>query len=125
MINLLKEMFSEMVTKKNASLIPKYYHTELVLITNGNVIKYQEFLDSHIKYYSSSIEYRVEYDDSAWVVQKNKLAGRVFITTKKHGTTETTIEVILIVQYKDDKIIRVWEVTYPDWSTMLEFNVKK
>ena len=121
MIDLLKEMFREMVIKKDATLIPKYYHTELVLNTNGNIIKYQEFLDSHIKYYASSIEYKVEYDEDAWVVQNDKLAGRIFIITKKHGETEKKIEVILIAQYKDNKIIRVWELTFPDWSAMPEF----
>ena len=49
---LLKEMFNEMVLKKNASLIPKYYHREFILYTNNVVIDYQAFLDSHIDYYS-------------------------------------------------------------------------
>ena len=30
----LKEMFSEMVVKKNISLIPTYYHPDFILYTN-------------------------------------------------------------------------------------------
>jgi len=30
-------------------------------------------------------------------------------------------EVMLIAQYKDNKIFRIWEVTSPDWTQMKEF----
>jgi hypothetical protein len=29
--------------------------------------------------------------------------------------------VILIVQFKEGKIFRLWELTYPDWSKMAAF----
>jgi hypothetical protein len=46
--------------------------------------------------------------------QGEKLAGRVWITISVPGTSHKRIEVILIAHYKDDKIYRLWELTYPD-----------
>lgn len=122
MINLLKEMFSEMVVKKDAGLIPKYYHPEFVLYANRETQAYQEFYDAHVEYYKLPRQYFVEYDEAAWVEQNDKLAGRVFITTKQPEQSDINFEVILIVQYKDSKIYRIWEITSPDWTQMKEFN---
>jgi hypothetical protein len=35
------------------------------------------------------------------------------------------IEVILIAEYKDGKIYRLWELTYPDWSQLPAFKPPK
>lgn len=121
LINLLKEMFSEMVMKMDASLIPKYYHPEFVLYANKSISNYQEFLDGHAIYYAEARKYFVEYDEHAWVEQNDKVAGRVFITIKQAEKSDINFEVILIAQYKDNKIFRVWEVTSPDWTQMKEF----
>lgn len=120
-IEKLKEMFSEMVIKKDASLIPVYYHPDFLLYTNGQVTDYTSFLTSHEEYYSTPIKYSVEYDDATFVEQNEKLAGRVWITINRPGEEPKKIEVILIVEYKDEKIYRVWELTYPDWSKLPEF----
>jgi hypothetical protein len=121
MINLLKEMFSEMVMKMDASLIPKYYHSEFILYANKTISNYQEFLDGHKTYYAEARRYFVEYDEQAWVEQHDKVAGRVFITIKQPDKSDINFEVILICQYKDNKIFRIWEVTSPDWTQMEEF----
>lgn len=117
----LKEMFQEMVLKKNADLIPFYYHKDFVLFTNDIQTDYKEFLESHQKYYATPICYQVEYDEETLLEQNEKVAGRVWITTTKPGETTKKIEVILIAQYKEDKIYRLWELTYPDWSKLAEF----
>ena len=53
---LLKEMFSEMVLQKEASLIPKYYHKGFLLYTNGQEMNYESFLESHKTYYQTCPE---------------------------------------------------------------------
>ena len=58
----LKEMFEKMVIKKDASLIPFYYHQDFLLYTNEQVTDYNAFLKSHQEYYKTSIQYEVEYD---------------------------------------------------------------
>jgi len=121
LVNLFKEMFSEMVIKKDASLISTYYHSEFVLYANGETQTYREFYDNHVEYYATSRQYYVEYDENAWVEQNHKLAGRVFVTIKQPEQSDINFEVILIAQYKDNKIYRIWEITSPDWTQMKEF----
>lgn len=117
----LKEMFTEMVEKKDISLFPQYYHENFFLTTNGKEMDYQEFLDSHIKYYSTPIQYEVEYQDETLVESKDKVAGRVWITTTLPDESPKKLEVILIALYKEGKIFRLWELTWPDWSQLKAF----
>jgi hypothetical protein len=51
----------------------------------------------------------------------DKIAGRVWITTSRPDEPPTKIEVILITQFKEGKIYRLWELTYPDWSQLPAF----
>lgn len=120
-VELLKEMFSQMVMKKNASLIPKYYHKDFLLYTNGQVMDYHTFLESHIKYYKSPIQYEMKYDEEAFVEDTNGVAARVWITTSRPGEPAKEIEVILIAEYKQDKLFKLWELTWPDWSNLPAF----
>ncbi len=117
----LKEMFTRMVINKDASLIPEYYHPDFLLYTNGQVTNYQDFLSSHHEYYSTPKQYSIEYDDETFFENQEKLAGRVWITITTPEESPKKIEVILIADYKDDKIYRLWELTYPDWSQLPEF----
>lgn len=117
----LKSMFNEMVVKKDASLISTYYDKEFLLYTNGKKMDYHQFLLSHKKIYRTNIKYSVTYDENSFVEQGNKVAARVFITTQKDKETAKEIEVILIAKYKNNKLFRLWELTYPDWSKMKSF----
>jgi hypothetical protein len=109
----LKEMFHEMVLRKDTSLIPYYYHPDFILYTNDQKTDYQAFLESHEKYYATPIKYEIEYDNETFLEQGDKIAGRVWITTTRPTETAKKIEVILIY--------RLWELTYPDWSKLPAF----
>lgn len=119
-VELLKEMFTEMVEKKNAGLISKYYHEAFEMHANGIHQYYPEFHEFHANIYRTDIQYRVSYDDNSFVEQENKIAARVFIviTTPK---SVRELEVILICEFKDNKIYKLKELCYPDWSKMPEF----
>lgn len=119
--NILVDMFTNMVVKKNADLIPKYYHPEFILYSNGDKMDYATFLSTHQKIYATPIQYTIRYDVSTYVEQSDKIAARVFITTTMPNEKANEIEVILIAEYKDNKIYRLWELTYPDWSKMEDF----
>ena len=112
--NKLKEMFAKMVVLKDASLIPVYYHVDFICNVNEKVISYSEFLTTHEAYYATNIQYQVEYDDATFIEQGEKIAGRMWITTKRPNEAPTKLEVVLIAQYKEDKLFRIWELTYPD-----------
>ncbi len=112
----LKAMFHEMVIYKQITKIPEYYHQDFLLYTNGTRMDYEAYLKCHEEIYATPIQYEIKYDEETFVEQGEKLACRVFITTKKPGVPPTEIEVVLIADYKEGKIYRLWELTYPDWS---------
>jgi len=120
-IKNLKEMFAEMVVKKDASLISVYYHPQFLLYTNGQVTDYDGFLTSHQDYYATQRAYSVEYDEDTLLEQGAKVAGRIWITVSVPGESPKKIEVVLVALYKENKLYRMWELTYPDWSKLPGF----
>jgi hypothetical protein len=120
-ISLLKEMFTQVTVKKNDHAIPTYYDNDFELHSNGKTISFNEFLQMHQAIYKTPIQYSIRYDEPTLIEQGNKVAGRLFITTKKPNEPAREIEVILIAEYKNDKLYRLWELTYPDWSKMKAF----
>ncbi len=110
-----------MVVAKNADLIQHYYHADFVMTSDGLSQDFPAFRDSHRKLYATAITYAVEYDEAAWVEAADKVAGRVWITTARPGEQPTRIEVVLIAAYRDGRIHRVWETTWPSWRTAAAF----
>jgi hypothetical protein len=120
-ILLLKEMFTKVTVEKNAKAIPAYYCKDFELYSNGKTIKFKEFLQLHQTIYKTPIQYQVRYDEKTLLEQGNKVAGRLFITTKKPNEIAQEIEVMLVAEYKENKLYRLWELTYPDWSKAKDF----
>ena len=114
-VALLREMFEKMVVAKNAALIERYYAPDFLMSSDGLTQGFTEFRDSHRKLYATPISYTVEYDEQAWVQDTDKVAGRVWITTSRPNEQPTRIEVVLIAAYRDGRIHRVWETTWPSW----------
>lgn len=48
----------------------------------------------------------------------DKVAGRVWITTSRPGEEPTRIEVVLIAAYRNGRIHRIWETTWPSWRNV-------
>lgn len=117
----LKEMFERMVVKKDATLIPFYYHKRLLLYANNHEMTYEDFLKFHQDVYQTPIQYAVAYDEETLLEQGEKVAGRIWITTSLPNESPKKIEVIFVVLFKEGKMYRFWELTYPDWSKMPEF----
>ena len=120
-ITLLKEMFNKVTIEKNDRAISTYYDKDFELFSNGKKVDFATFLKMHHDIYKTSIQYKIRYDEDTFVEQGNRVAGRLFITTKKPNDLAREIEVILIAEYKDNKLYRLWELTYPDWSKMKAF----
>lgn len=123
-ITLLKEMFDKVTIEKNDKAISLYYDKSFELYSNGKKMTYDEFLQMHQNVFKTAIQYKVRYDEATFIDQGDKVAGRIFITTIKPNEPPREIEVILIAQYKDNKLYRLWELTYPDWSKMKAFQIK-
>jgi hypothetical protein len=120
-IHLLKEMFSEMVEKKNADLIENYYHPEFKLFANGQIWDFEKFHSFHVDIYDTPITYKVAYDEETLMESGDKIAARLWITTQLPDEPAREIEVVLIAHYLEKKLHRLWELTWPDWSKMVEF----
>lgn len=120
-ITLLKKMFEKVTIEKNDKAIPLYYDKDFELYSNGKKMGYKAFLQLHRNIYQTSIQYKIRYDKETFVEQGNKVAGRLFITTKKPHESSREIEVVLVAEYKNNKLYRIWELTYPDWSKMKAF----
>ena len=118
--SLLKSMFSEMVEKKQAQLIPKYYHPNFVLYTNGKTMGYEQFTSMHKKVYKTDIQYAIHYKPQTVVESGDKIAANIIIDISHGEQAAKSIEVILIAEYKDNLIYRVWELTYPDWTGVIK-----
>lgn len=121
LIKLLKEMFEKVTIEKNSGAISHYYHPEFVMITNQQEMSYDTFYTSHLNIYGSTINYSIRYDEQTFVEQEDKIACRVWITTKRQNEVPVEIEVMLIAQYRDGKIYRLWELTFPEWSKLPAF----
>jgi hypothetical protein len=122
-VALLKEMFDRMVVAKNAELIEHYYHPDFVMYSDGLQQDFAEFRDSHRGIHATPITYAIEYDEQAWVeAVDDEVAGRVWITTSRPGEQPTRIELVLIAAYRDGRIHRVWETTWPSWRSLDAFD---
>ena len=119
---LMRELFSSMVEAKDISKVEEYYDPDFMLYTNGQVQDFAAFRAGHERVYPTGISYSVRYDDDAWVENGDRLAGRVWITTSRPGEDPTEIEVMLIAQFRGGRILRLWELTWPDWSNMKAFD---
>jgi hypothetical protein len=117
-VALLREMFEQMVIAKNVELAELYYDPEFLMYSDGLSQDFAEFRESHRKIYETAISYAVEYDEEAWVEAADKVAGRVWITTSRPGEQPTRIELVLIAAYRDGRIHRVWETTWPSWRNL-------
>jgi hypothetical protein len=118
---LMQEMFSQMAEAKDISKVEKYYDPGFLLYTNGQVQDYAAFHAGHARVYPTGISYAVEYDNQAWVEAGDPLGGRMWITTKRPGEDATRIEVIFLAAYRQGRIHRLWELTWPDWSQLQAF----
>jgi hypothetical protein len=117
-IALLREMFEQMVVAKKAELVERYYDPDFVMQSDGLTQNFTEFHRSHDEIYSTPISYAIEYDEQAWVEAADKVAGRVWITTSRPGEQPTRIEVVLIAAFRDGRIRRIWETTWPSWRNV-------
>ncbi|MCH9667614.1 MAG: nuclear transport factor 2 family protein [Actinomycetia bacterium] len=120
-IAVLRKMFAEMVERKDADAIDRFYDPEFVMYSNGVTQGYDQFAASHRAIYATPISYSVEYDEEAWVETADRVAARVWIAISRPGESATRVEVILLAAFKGSRITRVWETTWPSWNALSEF----
>ncbi|MGE3253572.1 hypothetical protein, partial [Pseudonocardia sp.] len=95
---------------------------DFVLTTNGQAQDLAEFRAGHERVYPTAITYRVEYDETCWVEAGDRLAARVWITTQRPDEPPHRIEVVLVAEYRAGRLLRLHELTWPDWSRLAAFD---
>ncbi|MGO4445941.1 nuclear transport factor 2 family protein [Mycobacterium sp. 2YAF39] len=121
-VAVLREMFEQMVVGKDGAAIDRFYDPSFVMYSNGVTQNFDEFSASHRTIYATPISYAIEYDEEAWVEAEDRVAGRVWITTSRPSESPTRIEVVLIATFKDGRITRIWETTWPSWNDLPAFD---
>ena len=71
-IAVLRQMFEQMVEKKDPTAIEQFYHPSFVMFSNGVTQDFEAFTASHRTVYSTEIRYSVEYDEDAWVETRTR-----------------------------------------------------
>ncbi len=117
---LLDEMFRESVLKKDASKFEKYYAPDFVCFTNGKTMEYPEYLAFHEKVYTTPIQYEVRIEDETVVEDASGVGCRVFITTTMPGEKPRELELVIVAKFVGEKLHRLWEVCWPDWTQQKE-----
>lgn len=120
-VQVMRDMFEQMVVAKDISLAPRYYHPDFQLTTNGQEQDYAAFVAGHERVYATPISYAFSYDDDAWIETVDRVAGRMWVTTTRPGEDPTTLELIFIATFLDGRIRQLWELTWPDWSQLKAF----
>jgi len=87
-----------------------------VLETSGQSQDYRSFLESHRRVYATDIRYSVRSDEVSWVEQGERLAMRIWISAGRGAQAQREPKVMLVATFRDNLIVRVVELTSPDWS---------
>lgn len=117
-VALLREMFDRMVVAKNAELIEHYYDPDFLMYSDGLSQSFAKFRDSHRKLLRHGDQLRGRIRRARMGRGPDKVAGRVWITTSRPGEEPTRIEVVLIAAYRNGRIHRIWETTWPSWRNV-------
>lgn len=119
-IALLRDMFDQMVVRKDATVIERFYDPSFEMHSNGIV---------RITRPSPRVTAACTPPTSPtpWSTTKtpaetaDKVAGRVWITTSRPDEEPTRIEVVLIAVFTHGRIGRLWETTWPSWNALPAF----
>lgn len=117
-IAIVKEMFSEFAEKLDVKKLDIYYTKNFILESNGERYSYQEYKNLEEKIYRTLKSLKVtKYDDI--FSTSNKVVSRMSIKLTHIDGKTNEFQIILIALIKDNKIDRIWELTYPSWSDKL------
>ena len=105
-----------MVEAKDPAQVDTSYDPEFRLTTDGVTQDLDAFRAGHERVHPTEIGHAVAYDDDAWVEAGDRLAGRLSMTTTRPGTPPRSIEVVFVAVFRDDCLLRPWELAWPDRS---------
>lgn len=118
-IAIVKNMFSEFAEKLDITKLDTYYTKDFLLESNGEQYNYDVYKKLEGDIYKTLSSLKVtRYDDI--FAAANKVVARMSIKLVHQDGKTNEFQVILIALIKDNKIARIWEMTYPSWSDKLK-----
>jgi fatty-acyl-CoA synthase len=110
----MREMVTRMVEAGNTSLLDTYYDPGFLLTANGRTQDLAAVRAEHDRAHRTGITYVVTYDEESWVEGRDRIAGRLWISTHRPGGQATRIEVLFVTTYRFGRILRLTKLTGPD-----------
>lgn len=112
-IDLVKRLFDS-ARRLDAEAVDELFTPEFVMISNDVEWDFQQFKDYHVESYKTRKAIEVSYGDL--FCKENKVSARVTITLSDQDGGKKEFQVILIAHVLNDRIHRLWEVTFPHWQ---------
>ena len=81
----MREMVTRTVEAGNTSLLDTYYDPGFLLTANGRTQDLAAFRAEHDRAHRTGITYAVAYDEESWVEGRDRIAGRLWISTHRPG----------------------------------------
>jgi hypothetical protein len=122
-IQLVKNMFTEFAEGLDINKLEIYYSKDFILESNGKSYSYEEYKNLEQQIYQKLKSLKVTHYHDIFACN-NKVVARMSIKLNfKQGDTHEFM-VYLIASIKDNKISRLWELTYPAWSEQITPKLK-
>ncbi len=112
-IELVKRLFDS-ARRLDAEAIDELFTAEFVMVSNDVEWNFQQFKDYHVESYKTRKAIDVSYGDI--FCKDNKVSARVTISLRDQDDATKEFQVILIAHVSNDRIDRLWEVTFPHWK---------
>ena len=120
-IKLTKKMFTSVFTQLNPQAVKKYFSEEAKISLNWDEPMDRKKLISRVGQLSKVLK-AIDYQYQGFVVSKSELVARAVVTIRlKNGDTQLRKQ-ISIIQFKGNKIYRLWELSVANNTKLKRFN---
>ncbi len=117
-VALIREMWAEYAEKLDNSKFDIYFSRNFQLVDNNELENYEKFKNEQEVIYKKLKSLKVISTDDLFA-KNDKVVGRVAIKLSSKNGRAQTYHIIFIAEIKDNKIEKIWEVTYPNWNDKL------
>lgn len=118
-ISIVKQMFTEVSEKRDLSKFDDFYARDFLLVSNNKKYGYEVYKKQQQDIFKKLASLKVlSYEDI--FAANDKVVSRMSIKLNMKDGVTHTFYLIAIFRLKNDKIDRIWEITYPTWEDKLE-----
>ncbi|TLY47052.1 MAG: nuclear transport factor 2 family protein [Gammaproteobacteria bacterium] len=118
-IKLIKSIFVKLwETGKNESDFSKIYSEDFIFYGNGsteNYVKFKRHMSKNVDYWDWK---RIKFNDI--FAHGDKVIARIDVIGKSKKGKVYELDSMELFQIKNNKIVRWWETSYPDWQQMIK-----